>query len=371
MSEREGKHGKHICTSQEAKEFSPKFLFLVCPVQVERNHELVGQVNLDYLGVRAGGEAEEEEEDGDEEDAGSSPREGKEKEKDEEVVTEGCDEVQRQEEQGEQEKQEEQDVTSGPLRTGAQEPLKSEEEEERRRSEEEEERRRSEEEKERRRSEEEEERRRSGDVRPTAAPTGSENECFGGAGLTSKPRAGGEVSEPEDGGAVGTPHNPGPPGGLGPEDGQTRRSSPDWEAQRSSSVSESRLLGVPPFPDEPRPADPELFGEPFLSLEVPGDHRRGPGDELGSPEMPVLENVYLDHRLPGHGSLQRGEPGGQEAPGEVPSGGAVDQGPDRSEALGGSEEPETSPAKGKGPITVTTVRQKNNKCLCTVTAEAI
>ena len=124
------------------------------------------------------------------------------------------------------------------------------------------------------------------------------------------------LSALEDGGAVG------PPGGPGADDGPSG-------AQGSSGASGRPPPAAPPVPDGA--ADTEPREEPSLSPEVPRDHQAGRGDGLGSPEMPVLENVYLDRRLSGQGSLQRGEP---------PSGGA----------LGGSGDPGTSPTKGKGPV---------------------
>ncbi|CAL8335202.1 unnamed protein product [Gadus morhua 'NCC'] len=235
--------------------------------QVERNHELVGQVNLDHLGGRSGAGEEGQ-------DAWSHPREGN---QDEEGVTPGWDGVQRQEGR---------DATARP-------------------------RRRREEEEEGLRGQEEEEGQRRCDGRPPAAPRGSEDGCTGGVGFTSKRRAEGEASALEDGGAVG------PPGGPGADDGPSG-------AQGSSGASGRPPPAAPPVPDGA--ADTEPREEPSLSPEVPRDHRAGRGDGLGSPEMPVLENVYLDRRLSWQGSLQRGEP---------PSGGA----------LGGSGDPGTSPTK--------------------------
>ncbi|CAL8263010.1 unnamed protein product [Boreogadus saida] len=257
--------------------------------QVERNHELVGQLNLDHLG---GGE--------DGQDAWPNPREGH---REEEGVTPGWDGVQR---RGEQEGR---DATARQEEEG----LRGQEEEEGLRGQEEEEGRRG---------QEEEEGQRRCDERPPAAPTGSEDGCPGGVGFTSKRRAEGEASALEVGRAVG------PPGGPGAGDGPTRRSPPPSGAQGSSGASGSPPPAAPPVPDGA--ADTEPREEPSLSPEVPRDHRGGRGgrgDGLGSPEMPVLENVYLDRRLSGQGSLQRGEP---------PSGGG---------ALGGSGGPGTSPTK--------------------------
>jgi len=63
----------------------------VCLVQVARNHELVGQVNLDLLETRPGSHGPEGDEEGDEEDTGSNPREGK--NEDEDVEAERCDDM--------------------------------------------------------------------------------------------------------------------------------------------------------------------------------------------------------------------------------------------------------------------------------------
>ncbi|CAL8327055.1 unnamed protein product [Arctogadus glacialis] len=199
--------------------------------QVERNHELVGQVTLDHLGGRSGGG-----EDG--QDARPNPGEGN---QDEEGVTPGWDGVQR------RGKQEGRDATARQEEEG----LRGQEEEEGLRGQEEEEGLRGQEEEEGLRGQEEEEGQRRCDGRPPAAPTGSEDGCPGGVGFTSKRRAGGEASALEDGGGGG------PPGGRGRATGRPAGPHRPRGCRGPPARPGARRPPRPPSQTEPRTRRPE------------------------------------------------------------------------------------------------------------------
>ncbi|KAK0143468.1 Zinc finger protein 462 [Merluccius polli] len=277
--------------------------------QVVRNHEMVGQVNLDHLEMRAGHEPEGDEE-GDEEDGGSNPREGNDEDK--EVETDGCDDV----------RQQEKNTAPAPLHressgglAGHAQRVDGEVGSAGRK---------------------EEAARQPG---PAAEPAVLSSKCFRGAGFGSDPRGKAESKVEED--------------------GQNYKSSPDTETQKPITAAGGQLFAATHVTNcVTRTADVKLLEKPLLSLEDEQAYGRKCDDGLGSPEMPVLENVYLNNqrnptatRQDATGDSRRGDTRERrETPDEIPGEGPVNECLVRDlEAAKATEEAGTLSSKGAAP----------------------
>ncbi|KAG7274703.1 hypothetical protein CRUP_021144, partial [Coryphaenoides rupestris] len=310
--------------------------------QVERNHELVGQVNLDLLETRPGSHGPEGDEEGDEEDTGSNPREGN----DEDMEVERCDDMHQ------QEKPEGGDIDMTPhpgddVQGEVQGPLLQPPHDETGTGNEEEERQR--------------------DVCDAKGPVVPENECFRAVGSVGsdprgKPQNGAEeelaggISVPDhegtmcdrpDGTACNEPDGTvcdGPDGQTVSEDGQQNHMAlPYTEAEKSSPTTAEGQTAAHTTNCITGTVDVAQLDEPRLSSEAEQQaHRRESDDGLGVPDMPVLENVYLKQRNPvvvvAAATLQ-------DASNDPPSEGAVNKGLIQDDE-GGTEEAETLLSEG-------------------------